>query len=109
MTQMAISAEHVDGGTVRIAISGEIDLSNATDLRDQLLAVITNQLTAVALELGGIAYIDSAGLRVLFDLGIRLETLQITLTLRVPLDSPIRRVIELSGLASVASVRPAVQ
>ena len=57
-------------------------------------------------DLSGVTYVDSAGLRVLFTLGTRLEALQIRFRLVVPLDSPPRRVIELSGIGSVAAVQP---
>ena len=52
----------------------------------------------------GLDYIDSAGLRVLFTLGTRLETLQIALQLLVPSESPIRRVIDLAGVAAAVPV-----
>jgi hypothetical protein len=44
---------------------------------------------------------------VLFTLGTRLETLQIALELLVPTESPIRKMIELSGVAAAIPVRPA--
>jgi hypothetical protein len=43
---------------------------------------------------------------VLFTLGTRLETLQIALQLLVPSESPIRRVIDLSGVAAAVPVLP---
>ena len=91
-------------GTVRIALDGEIDMDNAGQVEHQILDAITNQLTGVTLDLSGIEYIDSAGLRVLFTLGSRLSTLQIVLRVLVPERSPIRRVIDLSGMASTIPV-----
>ncbi|WP_214366119.1 STAS domain-containing protein [Pseudonocardia sp. H11422] len=107
MTRATVATQRVHEDTVRIVISGEIDLANAAAVQRQILAQITNQLAAVSVDLSTLTYIDSAGLRVLFTLGTRLETLQIALELLVPPQSPTRRVIELSGLASIASVRPA--
>lgn len=108
MTQATVTVEHIDDRAARIAVSGEIDLVNAATLQDELLPLITNQVASVTLDLADLAYIDSAGLRLLFNLGARLETLQIAFALLVPVDSPVRRVIELSGIASIASVQPAV-
>ncbi|MHA6797024.1 STAS domain-containing protein [Pseudonocardia bannensis] len=106
MTQATVAAHRIHDTAVRIAISGEIDLANADVVQRRILGVITNQLTEVSVDLSGVTYIDSAGLRVLLRLGTRLETLQIALELLVPPDSPTRRVIELSGMGEVASVRP---
>ena len=69
----------------------EIDLANAAAVQRQVLGAFTSQLTEVALDLITLTYIDSAGLRVLFTLGTRLETLQIALQLLVPTESPIRK------------------
>jgi len=66
-------------------------LANAAAVPRQVLGAITSQLTEVALDLITLTYIDSAGLRVLFTLGTRLETLQIALQLLVPTESPIRK------------------
>jgi anti-anti-sigma factor len=93
-------------GDVRFVLSGEIDLENAGTVEEQLAAGITNHTVRVWLDLGAVDYLDSAGLRVLFHLVDRLSTLQIAATLVAPLDSPSRRVIELSGLAMLVPLDP---
>jgi anti-anti-sigma factor len=96
----------VDDGRVRIVVRGEIDLQNAGDVEAQLTEAISNQATTVSIDLGDVAYLDSAGLRVLFHLVERLATLQIAVELVTPLRSPSRRVIELSGLAALVPLDP---
>jgi len=96
----------VDDGRVRIVVSGEIDLQNAGDVEGQLTEAISNQARTVSIDLGEVAYLDSAGLRVLFHLVERLATLQIAVELVTPLRSPSRRVIELSGLAALVPLDP---
>jgi anti-anti-sigma regulatory factor len=66
-------------------------LAIAAAVPRQVFGAITIQLTEVALDLITLTYIDSAGLRVLFTLGTRLETLQIALQLLVPTASTIRK------------------
>jgi anti-anti-sigma factor len=95
---------HPDGSTVRIDIRGEVDLENAETVEDQLSAAIPNETTSVTLGLGGLQYLDSAGLRVLFALAARLEVLQIELTVDVPPGSLTRRVLQLSGFDGVAAL-----
>jgi anti-anti-sigma factor len=94
---------------VRIRISGEIDLENAGTVEEQLAAAIPNETTSVVLELASLEYLDSAGLRVLFQLGAQLETLQIGFRLVVPQDSAVRRVVDLSGLEVLATIEPGPQ
>ena len=84
-TQAHVAVEPVDHTAICIAVSGEIDLSNVAAVERQIFDAVTNQLTAVSVDLGELTYLDSAGLRVLFALGARLDTLQIDLELIVPL------------------------
>jgi stage II sporulation protein AA (anti-sigma F factor antagonist) len=93
---------------VRIVLAGEIDMANAVEVEDQICEVITNQVTEASIDLTEVTYLDSAGLRVLFGLAERLPTLQIALELVAPVESPSRRVLELSGLAAVVPVVPVV-
>ena len=99
-----MTVEHDGDDAVRIALAGEIDMDNARQVEQQILGAISNQLTTVTLDLAGIEYIDSAGLRVLFTLADRLSTLQIALRLVVPERSTVRRVIDLSGMAEAIPV-----
>jgi anti-anti-sigma factor len=100
-----VEAETEDG-RVRIVVRGEVDLQNAGDVEAQLTEAISNQATMVSIDLADVAYLDSAGLRVLFHLVDRLATLQIAVELVTPLRSPSRRVIELSGLAALVPLDP---
>jgi anti-anti-sigma factor len=95
-----------DGGFVRIAVAGEIDLANVAAVEEQIVAAITNQVLRVSVDLGEVDYLDSAGLRIFFSLARRLRELQIALELVTPVGSPSRRVIEVSGLASLVQLQP---
>jgi anti-anti-sigma factor len=103
MTTANVVVAPVDS-TVRIDIGGEIDLENAETVEEQLSAAIPNETTQVTLGLGGLQYLDSAGLRVLFALAARLEVLQIELRVDVPPGSLTRRVLQLSGFEGVATM-----
>jgi anti-anti-sigma factor len=104
VTDVSMTVGHDNADTARIALFGEIDMANADDVEQQILGAIGNQLTAVTIDLSGLEYIDSAGLRVLFTLGSRLDVLQIALRIVVPTGSSIRRVIDLSGMAAAIPV-----
>jgi anti-anti-sigma factor len=106
MTDAMVHVQEIGNAALRVVVCGEIDLANATDVEQQILESISNQLTDVTVDLRDVEYIDSAGLRVLFTLGTRLATLQIALVLLVTTDSPIRRVLEISGVTAAIPVRP---
>lgn len=95
-----------DDGSIRICLSGEIDLANAATVEDRIHASLTRQPSAVSVDLAGLTYLDSAGIRVLYALASRLQARRIVLELLVPLDAPTRRLIELSGFDSIAALRP---
>jgi anti-anti-sigma factor len=95
-----------DDGSMRIRLSGEIDLANADAVEDQIRAALSPQPSAVSVDLTDLTYLDSAGMRVLYGLASRLHALRIVLELIVPFDAPTRRLIELSGFESIAAVRP---
>jgi anti-anti-sigma factor len=108
MTLATVAVEETGDDTVRIAVAGEVDLVNATTVEQRITEAITNQISAVTLDLTALEYIDSAGLRVLFTLAARLETLQIAIELVVAPKSSVRRLVDLSGLATAMPVRSAV-
>ncbi len=95
-----------EDGSMHITLSGEIDLANAAVVEDEIRAAVSNQPTTVSVDLTDLTYMDSAGIRILFVLASRLQALRSVLELIVPLDSPTRRIVELSGFESLAALRP---
>lgn len=105
MTSARVDSSADDGST-HIWVSGEIDLANAPTVEEQIRTAISSHPTSVSLDLTELTYMDSAGMRILYRLASRLHALRIVLELIVPLDSPTRRLIELSGFESIAALRP---
>jgi anti-anti-sigma factor len=105
MTDATVRVADRDG-RVSIVLEGEIDLANAHRVGREMTAAITNRTAAAVVDLTGVTYLDSAGLHLLFDLAARLPTLQIALEMIAPLGSQVRRVMEISGLTTVATVTP---
>ena len=58
-------------------------------------------------DLGSVSYLDSAGLSMLVDLARRMRTGRSRLSCRVPLGTPARRIIALTGLEATLHVEPA--
>ena len=92
------------GGTVIAHVGGEIDMTNAGHVRDELLESIPNGALAVVIELERCRYLDSAGTEVVFDLSRRLGRRRQDLRLVLPAGSPLTRVLELTDVASAAQI-----
>jgi anti-anti-sigma factor len=85
-------------------ITGEIDMANADEVAARLGAAVSNAASGLVVDLSGVAYLDSAGVRGLFDLSGRLRRRGQRLATVVPEDAPVRRVLEVIELRRVAAV-----
>ena len=85
-------------------LTGEIDLSNARALGDQLEGAVSNRASGLVLNLSGVTYLDSTGLHLIFSLARRLGDRQQTLKLVVPDQSRIRRLLRVTGVSTVAEI-----
>ena len=101
---VAVADVSTDNGSVCIRLSGEIDRANVSAVEEQIRAAVSGQRTAVSVDLVNVIYIDSTGKQLLFDLALLLQRSHIVLEIIVPFDSPIRRLIELAGLQSIATL-----
>ena len=83
-------------------VEGEIDSSNAAELRLALSVRLPSASSALILDLSNATYLDSSGVHLLFDLGRRLAARRQALRLVVPDSAPMRRVLELCAVDAVA-------
>ena len=86
------------GEPVVVTVNGEVDLATASDLEACVLRALEGSPSSVVLDLGGLTFIDSSGLRTLVSASRAATTHDATLALRhVP--SHAQRVLDLTGLA----------
>ena len=97
------------GGSVVAHVSGEIDMTNATYLREQLLDSTPNDALALVIDITGCRYLDSAAIEVIFDLSRRLQRRRQELRLVVPDSSPLGRVLVVTDVNSVAPVHSSLE
>ena len=83
-------------------ISGEIDSSNAAELRIALVDALSNRIRGVVLDLGEVTYLDSTAIALIFDLARDLEARRQALRVAIAGGGPARRVLELSRVDAVA-------
>jgi anti-anti-sigma factor len=104
VTELARVEASTFDGTEIVRVLGEIDLSNAAQVRDAIGAAMPDLATEVIVDLSGTAYLDSAAVAMFFRLAERLRYNRQELRLVVPPDTPIRAVIRLTKLDQVISV-----
>ncbi|MBA3261511.1 MAG: STAS domain-containing protein [Thermoleophilaceae bacterium] len=104
MTTLAEIDVERRGGTVLARLTGEVDMTNAAHVRDELLAAVPNDVLALVVDLEGCLYLDSAAIEVVFDISRRLQRRRQELRLVVPDSSPLGRVLALTDVNSVAPV-----
>ena len=62
---LVIRSEREASGEHRVALSGEFDLAGAGAFEAEMLRVEATDAGAIVVDLGGLAFIDSTGLRLL--------------------------------------------
>jgi anti-anti-sigma factor len=97
------------GDAVVARVRGEIDLSNAASLRERLLDAVPNTATALVLDLSDTDYLDSSGVRLIFELSGRLENRGQKLELVVPDNSRIKGVLLLTEVQRVVPMSGSVE
>jgi anti-anti-sigma factor len=98
MTLLATITDEREGDVPIVVIEGEIDASNAGEIGTRLRAALSNQDTALVVDLTPTTYIDSAGINMVFKLGVELRQRQQELHLVITPASPIARMVAIVGL-----------
>lgn len=89
-----------------VTLTGEIDMSNAGDLRTAILDSTPNALLGLVLDCTTLEYIDSAGIQLLYRLGDALRARGQTLRVVVPPSSPASDALRLAGVQRHVDVVP---
>jgi anti-anti-sigma factor len=86
-----------NGSSATVRVAGEIDLTSAPRLDDEITGLIEDAVNVLTIWLEGVSFMDSTGLRVLLKASKLLDSSGGTLILGQPSD-PVRRLLEVSGL-----------
>jgi anti-anti-sigma factor len=103
MTEAQLHSQSLEERVV-VSIRGEIDLENAGRARDRILTAIPRAARGLVLDLSQVTHMDSAGVRLLFDLAGRLGERRLDVTIVAPVNSLLREVFEVVRLESVVAV-----
>jgi anti-anti-sigma factor len=99
-------------GVVVARLEGELDMSNASELGAAITARVPSDARGLVLDLGGVGYVDSAGIHVFFELRERLTRRGQEMRLALAADSPVATALEYAGvqhtLGAATTVREAI-
>ena len=109
MTTSAEVAVERRGGVLLARLHGEIDMTNAGYVGDELRRSVPNEAAALVVDLSATRYLDSAAIELLFDLARQLGRRRQDLRLMLPPESPLERVLELTDVRTVASIHRSLE
>lgn len=90
-----------DQGTTRVVTpAGEIDLATARAVREPVVAGLCNGFETVVLDLSETTFLDSTGIKLLFEV-VNLADLKRVALVLLPGPDSVQRTIELCGLSGV--------
>lgn len=93
-----------DGEVLTARITGEIDLSNASELEETIVDAVPNTALGMVVDLSGVEYLDSAGIRMLVHLVERFRWRQQVMRAAAPDGSRVRGVLLMAGADGVIPV-----
>lgn len=93
-----------EGESTVVEVAGELDLASAAQLTEALELAWRNHPEQVVLELGGLHFIDMAGVRSVLEAQRNAEQQGGRLVL-ADVRQPVRRVLALAGMSDVFTIR----
>jgi anti-anti-sigma factor len=93
-----------DGEVLTARITGEIDLSNASQFEETIVDAVPNTALGMVIDLSGVEYLDSAGVRMLVHLVERFRWRQQVMRVASPDGSRVRGVLSMAGADGVIPV-----
>lgn len=105
-----VDLDHEWRGDVLLArLQGEIDMSNAEDLREALTALTPNSAIALVLDLSAVEYLDSAGIHLLYRLREGLSRRGQELRLVIPEQATVNDSLRLAGIGRDERTYPSAE
>lgn len=86
------------------SVVGDVDLSNAEVIAQSLRQLVPNTAAGLVLDLSRVTYLDSTGIRLIFQLARELADRQQDVRVVVVHASPLRRVLLLAGVSAAMPV-----
>ncbi len=72
MSELVTIRRGGDEDVVVVRVAGEIDMSNAANVADEIMEEVSNEAIGLVVDLTDVSYLDSAGIRMLLEIAKRL-------------------------------------
>jgi anti-sigma B factor antagonist len=89
-------------------LGAEIDLANTPTVSAAILEAVPNDALGLVVDLSGVRYIDSVGIRMLFTFVRSLHAARQGMAVAVPPDSPVRKLLKITHLDEATEFRDTV-
>jgi anti-sigma B factor antagonist len=96
-SDLSVAAQERDPQTVLVTVTGEVDAASSGTLRSGVKDALSGGYKKVVLDMSGVSFIDSAGLRVLIDSQKLGENAGTALTIESASDV-VKRLLEMTAL-----------
>ena len=108
MAELASVLVERTGEIQLVRLAGEVDISNASALEGEISDAVPNDALGLVLDLSDTRYLDSAGIRMLFELKLRLGGRRQSLAAVVPCESLIRHALEITEVNQAIEIHATV-
>jgi anti-sigma B factor antagonist len=105
--QLVVEQQQLPESTL-LSASGEIDLASVGELESALGSALEAGATRVVLDLRGVSFLDSTGLRALIAAHTQMEEVGGSLALVVD-GGPVERLFEITGIGSTLNIHRTVE
>ncbi|HUO45712.1 MAG TPA: STAS domain-containing protein [Acidimicrobiia bacterium] len=105
--KLEIEQQEKNGWAV-LSPAGEIDLASVELLETRLADLARNSIDRVLIDLTGVTFLDSTGLRTLLSAHTRLAEEGGTLALVVS-GGPVERLLDITGVGSTLTIHPSLE
>lgn len=95
-------------GVVLARVIGEVDLSNVDDVEEKILSAIQPGTRGLVLDLMPTTYLDSTGIRMIFQIARRLQDRRHNLRLVATSDTLVHRVLAVTQMDDVVPIETSV-
>jgi anti-sigma B factor antagonist len=96
------------GDVVVARLGGEIDLANTPTVSAFILEAVPNDALGLVLDLSAVRYIDSVGIRMLFTFVGSLHASRQGMTIALPAEAPVRKLLKITHLDEATVFRPSI-
>jgi anti-anti-sigma factor len=97
MNELATIRREGDEDVIVVRVAGEIDMSNAANVADEIMTQVSNEAVGLVVDLTDVSYLDSAGIRMLMELAKRLGWRGQILRIVAPSGSRSRHVLSITS------------